>query len=167
MLGQVKLKKSQFNYSLQLLISECQHTSQSKIKRIKIKSSRMGKVRSVFSQTRSNRHRGCINQVGNPWKSTILNSSLAQKCLTQYSPLQITHWTKVKSHSFRLNRCSAWSKSHPKEREMASRTGEIFKSNECIISEAFSFCFIPRSLIDLIAAVLGHACVKLLHAAIT
>lgn len=50
---------------------------------------------------------------------------------------------------------------------MASRTEEIFKSNERIISEAFSFCFIPRSLIDLIAAVLGHACVKLLHAAIT
>lgn len=50
---------------------------------------------------------------------------------------------------------------------MASRTEEIFKSNERIISEAFSFCFIPRSLIDLIAAVLRHACVKLLHAAIT
>lgn len=50
---------------------------------------------------------------------------------------------------------------------MASRTEEIFKSNERIISEAFSFCFIPRSLIDLIAAVLGHACVKLLHAATT
>lgn len=50
---------------------------------------------------------------------------------------------------------------------MASRTEEIFKSNERIISEAFSFCLIPRSLIDLIAAVLGHACVKLLHAATT
>lgn len=49
---------------------------------------------------------------------------------------------------------------------MASRTEEIFKSNERIISEAFSFCFIPRSLIDVIAAVLGHACVKLLQAAI-
>lgn len=31
----------------------------------------------------------------------------------------------------------------------------------------FLFCIIPSILIDLIAAVLGHACVKLLHAAIT
>lgn len=50
---------------------------------------------------------------------------------------------------------------------MASRTEEIFKSNEHIISEAFSFCFIPKSLIGVIAAVLGRACVKLLQAAIT
>ena len=59
------------------------------------------------------------------------------------------------------------SRSHSKEEEMTSRTEEIFKSNEPIISEAFLFCFIPSSLIDLIAAVLGHTCVKLLHAAIT
>lgn len=41
------------------------------------------------------------------------------------------------------------------------------KSNEFIISKDFVFCLIPSSLIDLFPAVLGHACMKLLHAAIT
>lgn len=50
---------------------------------------------------------------------------------------------------------------------MISRTEEIFKSNETIISKTFLFCFIPSSLMYLIAAVLGHACVKLLHEAMT
>ena len=49
---------------------------------------------------------------------------------------------------------------------MVSRTEEMFKFNELVISDAFLFCFIPSSLMVLIAAVLGYACVKLLRAAI-
>lgn len=50
---------------------------------------------------------------------------------------------------------------------MTNRAEEILKSNEPIISKDFLFCLIPSSLIDLFPAVLGHACMKLLHAAIT